>query len=226
MKSVLAAALAALAIALAPVTHAQQSWTEGKDYDLVNPVQKTNVAAGKIEVLEVFSFGCPACNLFQPVIAALQKDLPANVEMVFLPAAFHPEEDWTVFQRAFFAAQSLGIEARTHQQLFDAIWESGELATIDSDTRRMKNPLPSIEDVAKVYEKLSGTKAATFLATARSAAVDQKMKAADAQIVAMQVPGTPTVIVAGKYRINLDSIHNPQDLISMVRFLVGKESHR
>lgn len=212
------------ALLVAPMTQAAQTWVQGRNFDVIDPVQQTHVGAGKVEVMEVFSFGCPACNQFQPVIAALEKNLPANAQMVFLPAAFLPAEDWVVFQRAYFAAQALGIETRTHQAMFDAVWETGELQTVDTDTHRLKNPLPSIEDVAKFYERLTGVKAAVFLATARGAAVDRKMKAADAQIVAMHVPGTPCIIVNGKYRINVDTLQTQDDLIGLVRYLVDKES--
>jgi thiol:disulfide interchange protein DsbA len=218
------ATLVMLAILLAPMTHAAQTWTEGTSFEVINPAQHTSVAAGKVEVMEVFSFGCPACNRFQPAIAALEQNLPANAQMVFLPAAFLPAEDWVVFQRAYFAAQALGIEQRTHQAIFDAVWETGELQTVDTDTHRLKNPLPSIADAAKCYERLTGVKVEQFLAAANSAAVDAKMKAADTQIIAMHVPGTPCIVVNGKYRINMDSLQSLDDLIDLVRYLVDKET--
>jgi thiol:disulfide interchange protein DsbA len=144
--------------------------------------------------------------------------------MVFLPASFKPEEDWSMLQRAYFAAQSLGISERTHQAIFDAVWKNGELAIADPTTRRLKNPLPSIEDAAKCYERLTGVKADAFLATARSFSVDLKMRAADAQIIAMQIPSTPCIVVNGKYRVILDSLHSQDDLNGVVRYLVDKES--
>lgn len=224
MKQIIATLLGCLAILASPVIDAAQTWIEGTHFDAINPAQRTTVAAGKVEVMEVFSFGCPACNRFQPVIDALQQNLPANAQLVFLPASFRPAEDWVVFQRAYFAAQQLGIETRTHQAIFDAIWETGELQTVDSDTHSPKNPLPSIEDVARCYERLTGVKADLFLATARSAAVESKMKAADSQIIAMQVPATPCIVVNGRYRINMDSLQNMDDLSSLVRYLVEKET--
>jgi thiol:disulfide interchange protein DsbA len=213
-----------LAMVLTPLAYAAQSWIEGTHFELITPAQHTTVAAGKVEVMEVFSFGCPACNRFQPVVKALEASLPGNAQMVFLPASFLPDEDWLVFQRGFFAAQALGIETRTHQAIYDAIWETGELQTIDSDTHRLKNPLPSIEDVAKCYERLTGVKADTFLTTARSDAVDARMKAADAQITAMRVSGTPGLVVNGKYRIITDSVQDLDELTALVRYLVDKET--
>jgi thiol:disulfide interchange protein DsbA len=226
MKHFGAFVLGVLAMVLAPLAQATQTWTEGRDYELINPAQRTRVPAGKVEVMEVFSYGCVFCNQFQPVMAALERSLPANAQMTFLPASFVPQENWVMLQRAYFTAQALGIAQRTHQALFDAVWKTGELAIEDPSTHRLKNPLPTIEDAAKCYEHLTGVKSEVFLSTARSFSVDLKMKAADAQVIAMAVPSTPCIVVNGKYRIVMDSVRNPNDLISEVRYLVDKESQR
>jgi protein dithiol oxidoreductase (disulfide-forming) len=224
MKLSAATLMGVLALILAPLAPAAQTWTEGRNFELITPAQQNHAAKGKVEVMEVFSYGCPACNGFQPVIAALEHSLPANARMVFLPASFKPEEDWPMLQRAYFTAQALGIAGRTHQAIFDAVWKSGELGITDPTTRRLKSPLPSIEDAAKCYERLTGVKADTFLATARSFSVDLKMRTADAQIIAMQVPSTPCIVVNGKYRVIMDSLRSEDDLIGVVRYLVDRES--
>jgi thiol:disulfide interchange protein DsbA len=221
----LPAALFAL-VALVTLTDAgaAQNWTEGDSYVRLVPEQRTNVAPGKVEVMEVFSYACPACNSFQPVMERLKKSLPPNAQLVYLPAAFHKEEDWPMFQRAFFTAQVLGIAERTHQAIFDAVWKSGELAVADPSTHRLKDPLPTIEDAARVYAKLTGIKAEEFVKAASSFSVDMKIRSADAQIAAMEVPGTPCIVVNGKYRINMDEVRDPAQLADLVRFLVAKES--
>jgi thiol:disulfide interchange protein DsbA len=224
MKLIGAALLGMLALVITPLSQAAQTWTEGSNYDVITPTQPTSVAAGKVEVMEVFSYGCPACNSFQPVMAALEHSLPANAQMAFLPASFKPDEDWVMFQRAYFAAQALGISARTHQAIFDAVWKTGELGIADPATGRLKLPQPSIEDAAKCYQRLTGVKPDVFLSTARSFNVDLKMRAADTQVISMQVPGTPCIVVNGKYRVNLNSLQSQDDLIGLVRYLVDKES--
>ena len=40
----------------------------------------------KVEVTEVFSFGCPACNAAYPHIDKLKKDLPPNAVMTPPPS--------------------------------------------------------------------------------------------------------------------------------------------
>jgi thiol:disulfide interchange protein DsbA len=224
MKRLLVALLSGLAIVLSPVLQAAQTWTEGNQYELLSPSQRTSVAPGKVEVMEVFSYGCPACNSFQPAMAALKHDLPANAQLTFLPASFKPDEDWPMLQRAYFTAQALGIAERTHQALFDAVWKSGELAIVDSSTQRLKTPAPSIEDAAKCYHRLTGVSPETFLSTARSFGVDVRMRAADAQILAMRVPSTPCIVVNGKYRIDMNTLRSQDDLIGLVRYLVDKET--
>jgi thiol:disulfide interchange protein DsbA len=180
------------------------------------------VPAGKVEVLEVFSYGCPACNKYQPTVQLLKKSLPPNAQLAFLPAAFVPAEDWPMFQRAWFTAQALGIAERTHQQMYDAVWQTGELATSDPLTNRLKSPQPPIEAAARLYAHWTGIKAEDFLATAHSFSVDTKIRAADAQILAMQVPSTPCIVVAGRYRVNGESVRSPDALIELVRYLVAK----
>ena len=218
--------LAALvALSAAPITSAAEQWTEGKNYFPIQPTQHTNVAPGKVEVLEVFSYACPACNAFNPYIQQLRRVLPPNAQMNYLPASFRPDEDWVMFQRAFFAAQALGIVDKTHDALYDAVWEpEAPLATMDSSGTRLKNPLPTIEDAAKVYNHLAGVPADKFIATAKSFSVDLNMKKADAMVLASQVDSTPTVIVNGKYRVTPGSAGGPNQLIELVKYLVARET--
>lgn len=212
-------------VALQSAVAGAATWTEGTNYVRVIPAQQTSVPPGKVEVMEVFSYGCPACNAFQPVVEQLRQHLPPNAQMVFLPASFNnTAEDWPVFQRAFLAAQSLGIAERTHQAMYDAVWKTGELATVVAGSNRLKEPQPTIEDVARFYARVAGVPAQQFLAMANSFGVDSKIRAADAQILAMHVDSTPTLIVGGKYRVMRDTVPTAQQLIDLVRYLVAKDA--
>jgi len=218
------ARLFAVLVLVVPAGAGAANFSEGTNYMRLTPVQPTSVASGKVEVLEVFSYACPACNAFQPTMAQLRASLPANAQVVYLPASFIPAEDWPMFQRAFFAAQLLGVAERTHQAMYDAVWKTGELSTTEPGTTHLKERLPSIEDVARFYERVAGVKSQQFLAMANSFGVDSKMRTADAQIVAMHVEGTPTLIVNGKYRVVRESVKTNDQLIELVKYLVAKES--
>jgi len=156
----------------------------------------------------------------------LKKSLPSNVELDYLPASFHPEEDWVVFQRAYLTAKILGVADKAHDAIYDAIWKTGELAVIDPTTRRPKKLLPTIEDVANFYHRQTGTDVAQFVSTANSFSVDAKMRASDAMIGAYQVDRTPTIIVNGKYLCHVESAGGNDQLVELVNWLVTKETHK
>ncbi len=204
---------------------AAEEWTEGVDYTVISPAQPMATIAGKVEVTEVFSYGCPVCWRYYKDADALRAHLPANAFMDYLPASFMPAEDWVMFQRAYFAARSLGIEKRTHDAMFVAIWETHELATIDPTTNRPKRNPPTIEDAAKFYARVAGVKTQDFLQAANSFGVTTQMNQADAQVHGWMVGGTPTIVVNGKYRVEpYDDQGQERNVIAIVRFLVKKES--
>src|SRR5271167_3522275 len=106
MKLLNCAAAAVLALSLcasvhgAPAVTGTPTWTEGVNYFLIDPARPTALPAGKVEVTEVFSYACPACNLFVPTMHKLKASLPPNAVLDFLPASFNLAEDWPVFQLA------------------------------------------------------------------------------------------------------------------------------
>jgi thiol:disulfide interchange protein DsbA len=218
--------LSALLLAGIGATASAATYEAGKHYDVLPQAQRTNVAPGKVEVMEVFSYGCPACDHFQPTMKKIKAALPANAQLVYLPASWAAAENWPTFQRGYLTAKSLGVADKAHDQMFDAIWnDGGELSIHEGGANSpLKRNLPSIDDVARFYQKVTGTKVADFVAASKSFSVDLKMRQADAQIIAMKVTGTPTLIVNGKYRVNNDALHSDNDFVGLVNFLVAKES--
>lgn len=203
---------------------AAAGWQENKHYFTIQPAQRTSVPQGKVEVAEVFSYGCPACDQFYPIAEEIKSRLPANAELVFIPASFIPAEQWPLFQRAYLTAQVLGVAEKTHQAMFKAVWGGGELAVVDPQTRRIKKPPPTLEDVAKFYERTAGVKPAEFMATAKSFSVEMNMKRADQWIAAGKVAQTPTIVVNGKYRLTVQSAGGVPQMFELIDWLVAKES--
>jgi protein dithiol oxidoreductase (disulfide-forming) len=191
---------------------------------LIEPAHPTSLPAGKVEVTEVFSYACPACNLFVPTMHKLKASLPPNAVLDFLPASFNPTEDWPMFQLAYITAQTLGVADQTHDAMFNAVWQSGELAVIDPTTRGIKSRLPTIEDAAKFYKAHAGVPVDKFLAASKSFSVDVKVRAAEGLIQAYRVDRTPTIVVNGKYRLQIESAGGPDQLVELVKWLAVKES--
>jgi thiol:disulfide interchange protein DsbA len=200
------------------------TWTEGVNYFLINPVRPTSLPPGKVEVTEVFSYACPACNIFVPTMHKLKASLPPNAVLDYLPASFNPSEDWPMFQLAYLTAQTLGVADQTHDAMFNAVWQSGELAVIDPATRGLKSPLPTIEDAAKFYKAKAGVPVDKFLETAKSFSVDNKVRATEELLQRYRVDRTPTLVVNGKYRLNTESAGGADESVELVKWLVAKES--
>jgi thiol:disulfide interchange protein DsbA len=215
---------ALIGIALSGTAPAATNWVQGTHYFLVVPAQATAVPPGKVEVTEVFSYACPVCAHFYPTVDRLQAALPADAQLDFVAASFRPDEDWPAFQRAYYAAQVLGVDKRTHDAMFDAVWKTGELSIVDPSTQRLRVPVPTIQDIAKFYARVAGVNAETFVTTANSFGVDTRMRQADQLVKDYRVEGTPTIIVNGKYRLDAQSAGGQDQLIELVKWLVAKES--
>jgi thiol:disulfide interchange protein DsbA len=199
-------------------------WIEGKHYFLIDPPQPTS-HPGKIEVTEVFSYVCPACNQFHTTVDRIARTLPAGAVMNYVAASFRPDENWPMYQRAFYAAQALGVVEKTHDAMFDATWKSGEMATYELGAGKLKPHAawPTIEDAAKFYAKF-GVDPKEFVAVANSFTVNTQMKRADDLIKAYGVDGTPTMIVNGKYRYGPSTAGGYTQALELTQWLVAKEA--
>lgn len=201
---------------LVPLSHAAEgtatpaagpaAWEAGKNYFLVDPPQPT-MSGDKVEVLEVFSYACPHCAHFQPYADQIKQSLPAYAKFDYMPAIFNPQ--WEPYARAYFAAQSLGILESTHQAMFDAL-------------HRDHMPLRTIEDLATFYGQ-HGTDRAKFLSAASSFETESKLSHAREIVKNDGIDGTPSIVVAGKYRVTGASAGGYPQMIELVDFLVKKE---
>jgi protein dithiol oxidoreductase (disulfide-forming) len=205
-----------------PTPAAPAQWVEGKKYFPVTQPQQTGLPAGKVLVTEVFSYACPACNSFQPYMQKLVKSLTPNAVVDYVPASFNPSEDWPMFQLAYETAKSLGVADKTHDAMFEAVWITGELGTMDG--QQLKSKMPTIEDAAAFYQKHANVPTAKFLEASKSFGVDQQVRKDEALIRAYGVDRTPSLVVNGKWRVHVQSAGSPEQLIALVNYLVAKES--
>ena len=210
--------------AAAPAADVPVPWQEGKQYFVIDPPLRTD-SADKIEVTEVFSYGCPACNFAHTFVDKIAKGLPANAVMTYLPASFKPNEAWPMFQRAYLTAKVLGVADKAHDAMFDAVWKpDAPLATMNADGRSLKNPLPTIEDAAKFYAKF-GVKPDEFVGAANSFAINTKMKQADAFVRDSGTDSTPTFVIGGRYRLTYVSAGADWKLLEqLIHYLIQKDA--
>ena len=162
----------------------------GTDYvELANgqPYAPLNV---QVEVVEVFGYTCPHCAQFEPLITAWKRKQPADVRVTPVPAAFGGY--WETYARAFFAAETLGVLEKSHEQMSNAIHVARQLG-LDATP----------EQIGKFYEQY-GVDAKTFANTMRSFGVETKLNRAKQFATRSQIEGTPSIVVNGKYLVNVD----------------------
>ena len=83
----------------------------GKHYEEIVPAQPV-ATDGKIEVIEVFWYGCSHCYDFEPYINAWAASKAPDVEFRRIPAAFN--KTWRVHAKAYYAAEALGVVDKIH----------------------------------------------------------------------------------------------------------------
>lgn len=175
----------------------------GKDYKLLNPPQP--VSTRKIEVLEFFFYGCSHCFHLHPLLAAWEKNMPKDVELIYVPTIFR--DNWEPMARTFYALESLGQLHQLHDALYKA-WN------VDNDV---------LGDEAKILGFVAprGVDRAKFSAAYNSFSMQSKVVRAKQMIRSYGITGTPTLVVDGKYLITglqpADSIRVLNEVIEMAR---------
>ncbi|MGV6492424.1 thiol:disulfide interchange protein DsbA/DsbL [Stenotrophomonas rhizophila] len=193
---------------LATLAATPATLVEGTDYELIDAPGPYAPLAGKIEVVEMFGYTCPHCARFEPQLEAWAAKLPKDVRFTPVPAAFGGI--WDSFARAYLAADQLGVAKRSHRAMFEALHETHSLP--------MQNVAP--EELAAFYTGY-GVAPERFLATIKGDAVEQKLKAARAFAQRTKVPGTPALVINGRYLVKGDSfeamLRNADALIAQAR---------
>jgi len=199
MKRILAIALTAL-LALPGLALAQGKFA----YTELKPTQPTESAAGKIEVLEFFWYGCPHCYTLEPSIEVWTKKLPADVQFRRVPAVFN--ERWGHDAAIFYTFEALGVLNKLHRPFFDAIHR---------DRLRSDNQQALSEWLQK-----NGVDSNRFFDTMKSFGVQTKLRRAAQLSVAYRIDGTPAMAVQGRYTVSAEQGRSHQGMLDTVDYLL------
>ncbi|HET6552154.1 MAG TPA: thiol:disulfide interchange protein DsbA/DsbL [Dyella sp.] len=180
-------------------------YTNGTEYVTLDGPAHRYSSEGKVEVVEVFSYGCIHCAHFAPIAEQMRKQLPPGVVFKLLPAAFN--DQWVPFARAFYAAKQLGVLEQTHLALFQAKFDN-------------HYPISTLDELADFYAT-HGVKREDFMRIATSDEVTAQIRKDAALVQAWQVDGTPTIVVNGKYRSA--NIKTLDQLSALTQWLAKRE---
>ena len=203
---ILGAALVAASVFGMTAQAADAPLEAGKQYvELENAVPVA--VPGKIEVVELFWYGCPHCYAFEPTINPWAEKLPEDVHFVRIPAMFGGP--WDAHGQLFLTLQSMGVESKVHAAVFNAI---------QKEHKRLTDPDEMADFVAT-----QGIDREKFLQTFNSFAVKGQIAKAKDLAKRYGISGVPTMIVNGKYRFDLGTAGGPEAALSVADQLIAKE---
>jgi thiol:disulfide interchange protein DsbA len=194
---VLALSLPALAQTAAP--------QEGKDYArLANPVP---VETGKkIEVIEFFSYGCPHCGEFEPLLHAWVAKLPPDVQFRRVPVSFQPK--WVPLAKEYYTLEALGEESRLSPEMFVAIHSKGiNLADEKTFFDWAASHGVDRKKVEEMYNSFS---------------MSGKMNRALQQAKAFNTQSVPLIVIDGKYVVSTEKLGSHAAMLPVMDALVAK----
>lgn len=181
--SVLAAAAALLFASHASLAQTDAKFEVGTHYQELAVPQPTSAEPGKVEVAEIFMFGCPGCFGFEPHLERWLETKPDYVSFIRIPARWNPLAE--THARAYYTAEVLGIADEIAGPFFNEVHMNG-------------NHLDTEAKLAQFFANY-GVEPATFSNTFKSFAVDAKLGRAKDLVERYRVRSTPTVVVNGKY---------------------------
>jgi thiol:disulfide interchange protein DsbA len=169
---------------------------EGIDYVRIGAAQPQSGPG--VEVVEFFSYGCPHCNEFEPVVSRWRSALPKDVRFRRVPVAFGNPK-WAALAKLYLAIESTGDLARIDRDVFSAVHAKGsalvdEKSIVDWASARVADPKK-------------------FIDMFRSFDVEARAKRAEQTAASFGIPGIPAMAVGGRYLVAAEEAKNFQDLL-------------
>ena len=183
-----------------------EEYVEGRHYEILdNPTVTRNPS--KVEVVEVFWFGCNHCYSLESYIQPWKRNLPNDVDFWKSHITWNAQAE--THARLFYSAKALGIEEKAIPAAFTAIWREG------------RNLLGNSE--VEYFFKGFGIEKERYLSVSNSFGVNNAVKQANNRMRQWAVTGVPTIIVNGKYKVSGTREIGTSKLLDVVDFLIEKE---
>jgi thiol:disulfide interchange protein DsbA len=207
-----------LLLAQADVPAASQDWKfeEGTHFTRMVPTQPTVGGADKIEVAEIFWYGCNHCYDFETYVNRWLEKKPPNVRFVRIPAVWNPL-------------------VKLHAQLYyteEVLVKNDKVANpeqfraaVFAEYHRRGNRMGSESAIQAVFER-HGVSAEDFTSTWNSFEVAQKLRVAQDLARRYSIASVPTIVVNGKYRTGAVEAGGYPSLMDLIDELIARESVR
>jgi thiol:disulfide interchange protein DsbA len=190
-------------------------WQAGTNYTLLESPLPPHLAKGKIEVNEIFWYGCSHCYALDPTLESWKTSKPGYVEFVRIPVIWGPMH--RQHAKLFYTLQALG-RGDLHPKVFEAIHRDGKpLAAQDEQEARAMH---------WEFLKQNGVSEKDFNAAYDSPAVAANVAAAEQLTLRFAVASVPLMIVNGKYSTSVSQAGGQPELLTLVNALAASEKSR
>jgi len=192
------------ALILLPLSLQAADFKEGTHYEVI----KQN-ATSTPQVLEFFSFYCPHCFKFEPLMEQLAAKLDDDVEIKKNHVNFLGKEMGPQLTQAYAAAELLNVEDKVASLIFDQI-------------HTQRREINGEAGVLAIFEKAGIDKAEAqgALASFSATGIASQMKR---NTETFKIRGVPSLIVNGKYQVITNSVKSTDEFIELVAYLTKKK---
>lgn len=198
--------LTAFALLLSMALPAQAQPAAGREFSAIEPAQVTDNPA-KIEVVEFFSYGCPHCSDFNPILHKWSAKLPVDVSFKRVPISFGRAQ-WANLAKFFYALEAIGELEKHDAAVFEALHAKG---------LKLYDDKSILEWVAA-----RGIDAKKFSDAYSSFGVASKVKRGDQMAQAYKISGVPALAVDGKYLVLNEGITSHEELVARTDKVIDK----
>ena len=198
MLSLSTAGISTLAMAEAPKIGAQ--------FDAVaQPIATDNAA--KIEVMEIFWYGCSHCYSMDAPLNAWVKKLPSDVYFKRVPGL--PNPSWAPMAKAFYAMETLGVAEKLHTPLFEAIHK-----------QKVLDPTNEKAAIAWVTQQ-SGMDKLKVEQAFKSFTINTSLNRAALVFRNSGATGVPSLIIDGKYITSSTMAGSNEQALKTADYIIG-----
>jgi protein dithiol oxidoreductase (disulfide-forming) len=191
-------------------------FSEGRHFHRLVPTQPTVGGSDKIEVAEIFWYGCNHCLAFEPHVNRWAASKPTNVRFVRIPAMWNPLVK--LHGQLYYTEEVLAKNGKIEDP--EAFHEA-----VFNEYHRRGNHLTSENAIQALFER-HGVSAEDFQTTWKSFEVAQKMRVAEDLARRYSITGVPAVVVNGKYRTGGAEAGGYPELLKAITELVARETAR
>jgi thiol:disulfide interchange protein DsbA len=189
-------------------------WVAGVNYRPLVPAQPTDAAPGKVEVVEVFWYGCPHCYALDPFIESWRKTKAPYIDFKRVPVTWQAVHQ--SHAKLFYTLEALGKEEALHSAVFSEMHDKKNYMFMQGDEKETLNAQVN-------FAKAHGISASDFTNAYNSFTVQTDMAKADDLVHRYHVDGVPLLVINGKYVTDVNMAGSPANVMNIVNDLAASE---